>query len=59
MRVNLSSLPAELYPHIASAIADSFCIIAGAGLFVKGILEKSAVLLLIVKGDVLHIIGNG
>ena len=35
VRVNLSSLPAELYPHIASAIADSFCIITMRLGFVK------------------------
>ena len=28
VRVNLSSLPAELYPHIQVAAPDSFCIIA-------------------------------
>ena len=28
VRVNLSSLPAELYPHIQFAVLDSFSIIA-------------------------------
>ena len=35
VRVNLSSLPAELYPQIPSAIADSFRIITANGRFVK------------------------